>query len=165
MPTISTKSCFCKKNRLEMAITNGILDIVGAGIERSIRVRFARLTRVLFSYVSMDTIQSLFTIFGRGDTLEEEAACHAEFEAAKLGGAASLSDRNARSMALRYADKFGTNAPIEAVIVCLDMLETIHEQKMSINPSNADALLEESLDKIETSHEGIFVYVRNILNK
>jgi hypothetical protein len=147
-----------------MSLAKKILDIVGAGIAPSIRIQFTQLTCLLFSYLPIETVQSLFGLFGRGETFEEQAICDEAFEAAKLGGSGSLSDQNARTMALRYADKFATNAPIEAVIVCLDMLERIHSQKMLVNSDNANALLEESLDKIETSDDGVFVYLRNKLN-
>jgi hypothetical protein len=148
-----------------MGLAEGILNIVGGVMERSTRSEFGQLTRILFADAPIETVQTLFGFFGRGKSYEEEAIAHDVFEAAKHGRPGSLADRNARAMAIRYAENFAKNGPIELVVPYLDMLERVYKQKIFVNSSNASTLLEDVLAKIEHSNDGRYVYVRNRLNK
>ena len=119
-----------------MGIAEGILDFVGGGMERSIRSEFRQLTRILFADAPLETVQSLFGLFGRGESYEEELIGDRAFEAAKHGGPGSSRDQNARAMVIRYADNFVKNGPFELVVVYLDFFERVYKDKIFVNSSN-----------------------------
>lgn len=148
-----------------MGLAQGILGFIGGGLDRSIRTQFNQIARMLFASAPIETVKNLFGLYGRGQSFEEEQICCDAFEAAKLGGPGSLRDQNARVLAVRYADYFSKNGPIEAVVLYLDMFERIYNNNIYVTPSNVQEILEESIAKIETSDDGRFVYVRNKLTE
>jgi len=140
---------------------NAVLGALGGRLESSLRREFQQAAKLVFETAPIETVRTLFGLIGRGKDYDEEARANHAFETAKAKGPGSPEDRYTRTMASGYADDVAKNAPIESVVVLLDVFEMVIDRNIKVNSDNVEPLLDEAIENLERSTLPRHQYVRD----